>query len=66
MEERISGIEDVTEKNNGHIHQIQKSPNTKHTGNLGQYEKTKPKSNRNRGRKRNLVQSPRNIFNKII
>jgi hypothetical protein len=29
-----------------------KSPGTKHPGNLGQYEKTKSKNNRKRGRRR--------------
>lgn len=43
-----------------------KIPETKHSGNLGKYEKTKPKSNRNRGKRRTFGQRPRKCFNKMI
>ena len=49
MEERISGAEDSIE--NGHNNQrkckMQKDPNSKHPGNPGHNEKTKPTDNRN-------------------
>ena len=48
MEERISGAEDSIEKH-GHNNQrkckLQKEPNSKHLGNPGHNEKTKPKVN---------------------
>jgi seryl-tRNA synthetase len=51
MEERISGVEDpiknmdTTMKENA---KIQKDPNSKHSGNPGHNEKTKPTDNRSR------------------
>ena len=51
IEERISGAEDSIEKH-GHNNQrkckMQKDPNSKHPGNPGHNEKTKPMDNRYR------------------
>jgi predicted nucleic acid-binding Zn-ribbon protein len=51
MKERFSGAEDSIEnigkKNQGKC-KMQKDPNSKHSGNPGQNEKTKPTDNRNR------------------
>jgi hypothetical protein len=46
MEERISGAEDSIENMDIKIKEMQKDPNSKHPGNLGHNEKTKPKENR--------------------
>jgi hypothetical protein len=50
MEVRISGAEDSTENryNNQRKCKMQKDPNSKHPGNSGYNEKTKPKDNRYR------------------
>jgi hypothetical protein len=51
MEERISGTEDFHRKhghNNQRKHKMKKDPNSKHPGNPGHNEKTKPKNNRYR------------------
>ena len=47
MEERISGAEDSTENRVQQLrkHKMQKDPNSKHPGNPGHNEKTKPKDN---------------------
>lgn len=50
MGERISGTEDRIEEMDG---SVKENVNSKHPGNLGHYEKTKSKNNRNRGRRRN-------------
>jgi hypothetical protein len=51
IEQRISGAEDSIEKH-GHNNQrkckMQEDPNSKHPGNPGHNEKTKPKDNRSR------------------
>ena len=46
MEERISGAEDSKENINQRKCKMQKDPNTKHPGNPGHNEKTKPTDNR--------------------
>ena len=49
MEERISGAEDSIENictNNQRKYKMQKDPNSKHPGNPGNNEKTKPTDNR--------------------
>ena len=50
MEERISGAEDSIENINTSIkeNKMQKDPNSKHPGNPGHNEKTKPMDNRSR------------------
>ena len=52
MEERISGAEDSIENIDRHNSQrkykMQKDPNSKHPGNPGHNEKTKPMDNRNK------------------
>jgi predicted nucleic acid-binding Zn-ribbon protein len=52
MEERISGAEDSIENMGTTIKEnkkMQKDPNSKHPGNPGHNEKTKPMDNRSRG-----------------
>jgi hypothetical protein len=67
IKERISDIEDTTEEMNIFIKENKKSKEfmTKHQENLGHYEKTKPKNNRNR-RRRFSTQRPRKHLQKII
>ena len=51
IEERISGAEDTiehVENNSQRKYKMQKYPNSKHPGNSGHNEKTKPKDNRYR------------------
>jgi predicted nucleic acid-binding Zn-ribbon protein len=51
MEERISGAEDSIENictTNQRKYKMQKDPNSKHPGNPGHNEKTKPMDNRSR------------------
>ena len=50
MEERISGAEDSIENISTTIkkYNMQKDPNSKHPGNPGHNEKTKPTDNRSR------------------
>jgi hypothetical protein len=51
MEERISGAEDSIENMDTKIKEkckMQREPNSKHPGNSGHNEKTKPKDNRSR------------------
>ena len=48
MEERISGAEDSIENMETTIKENAKAFNTKHPGNPGHNEKTKPKDNRHR------------------
>ena len=55
MEDRISGIEDTIEEIDKSLKEDvilkKKIPDTKQPENMGQYEKTKAKKNRNRGRR---------------
>jgi predicted nucleic acid-binding Zn-ribbon protein len=48
MEESISGAEDSIENNNPRKCKMQQDPNSKHPGNPGHNEKTKPMDNRSR------------------
>ena len=48
MEERISGAEDSIETWTQQSKKMQKDPNSKHPGNPGHNEKTKPTDNRSR------------------
>lgn len=41
-------------------------PGAKHSENMGRYEKINSKDTRNRERRRNIDQSYKNIFNKIM
>ena len=62
MKEEISGVEGMVEEMNIPVKENIKSkriPDIKHSGNLGHYEKTKPKNNMNR---RIPGQRPRKYF----
>ena len=57
MEEKITGKLEILEKKSIHpskkkVKSKKKNSDTKHLGNLRYHEKTKPSTNRNRGRRR--------------